>query len=410
MNDSTRQSPSGVSRRTFLKTSAAVVALPYFVPASALGKDGRPAPSNRIVMASIGIGSQGSGDLGNFLGRDDVQHVAVCDVKSDVREQKKRQVDQHNGNTDCIAYNDFRELLARTDIDAVNIATPDHWHAIITIEACKNGKDVYCQKPESLTVREGRAMVDAARRFNRVVSGGSQRVHEDYMDTVRKVWSGSVGTVKEINIQCGAPSIPCLLAGEPVPDTLDWDMWLGPAPLQPYHPFRVSGSYNIDAHNCWRSWRDFSGGGMTDWGAHKFGGAMFITDKMEQGPIAVYPPDAKHKTLTYEFKDGMLLYHNYPGRGDMDVVGDGSPIPAREIPQYKGQGGIYGDFIESVKSRERPFRDIERGHRTASICHLGNICYQLNRPLRWDPDKEVFPGDEQANRMLDRARREPWSI
>jgi hypothetical protein len=396
-----------LNRRDFLKTSA-IVALPCIIPASVLGADGRAPASERIVMGGIGIGSQGGGDQGNFLGRGDVQYVAVCDVKQGVREGCKQRIDRHYGNTDCTTYTDFRELLARKDLDAVHVATPDHWHAIIVIEACRQGKDVYCQKPESLTIREGRAMVQAARQYGRVVSGGSQRVLEDYRGIVQQCWSGEIGTPKEVFVNCGGPSVPCYLPGEPVPPGLDWDMWLGPAPFAPYHPFRISGSYAING-TSWRSWRDYSGGGLTDWGAHKFGGMMFAVNRMEEGPVEILPPDGKdRKYLTYRYADGMLMYHS-PGKGEQ-VIGDNNPVAPREIPKYKGNGGIYGDFIACARSREKPFRDIERGHRTCTMCHLGNIGYQLNRPLKWDPVKEIFPDYEYANRLLDRARREPWTI
>jgi len=290
----------------------------------------------------------------------------------------------------------------------VHVATPDHWHAIIVIEACKQGKDVYCQKPESLTIREGRAMVDAARRYGRVVSGGSQRVLEDYRGIVNQCWSGEIGEPKEVYVDCGGPSKPCYLGGEPVPEGFDWNLWLGPAPWAPYHPYRVSGSFAING-TSWRSWRDYSGGGMTDWGAHKFGGMLFAINRMEDGPVEIIPPDGKdHLYLTYRFADGLLMYHA-PGKGER-VVGTGVPVPPRTVPKYQGTGGIYGDFIECVKTRGKPFRDIARAHRTCSVCHLGNITYQLNRPLKWDPVKEVFPEDNYANRFLDRARREPWTI
>ena len=208
-------------------------------------------------MGGIGLGRQAGGDMTVFLGRDDVQYVAVCDVRRVIRENQQRRVNQHNNNSDCKAYNDFRELLARPDIDAIHIGTPDHWHAVITIAACKAGKDVYCQKPESLTIREGRAMVENARRYNRVVSGGSQRVMDDYRKTVEKCWSGKIGTPKEAFANPGMPSVQCCnLPGMPVPEGLDWDMWLGPAPLAPYHPYRMSDSWNIAGNVCWRSWRD----------------------------------------------------------------------------------------------------------------------------------------------------------
>jgi len=171
--------PGKLGRRTFLKAAAGAAALPYFIPASALGQDGAYAPSNRIVMAGIGIGRMGREDQGAFLDRGDVQYVAVCDVKSGARDNAMSHVNQKYGNTDWKVYNDFREIMARDDIDVVHCATPDHWHAIIVIEACRNGKDVYCQKPETKTLREGKLMIDAARRYGRVVSGGSQRVLQD---------------------------------------------------------------------------------------------------------------------------------------------------------------------------------------------------------------------------------------
>ncbi len=319
-------------------------------------------------------------------------------------------MNQKYGNAGCKAYGDFRELLARGDIDAVHIATPDHWHAMITITACQSGKDVYCQKPESRTIREGRQMVEAARRYARVVSGGSQRVLGDYGELAQKCWSGELGTIREVYVNIGGPSRPCNLPGEPVPPDIDYEMWLGPAPWAPYHPHRVSGTYSIDGTG-WRSWSDYSGGGMTDWGAHKFGGAMFAADVRQEGPVEIVPPDGKdHPWLGYRFLSGLWMYRR-PDQGDVDVVGTpGEKLPPKPLPRYKGTGGIYGDFLHCVRTRQRPFRDIELAHRTVTVCHLGNIAYELNRPLRWDPVKEEFPGDEEANRFLDRAKREPWQL
>jgi Oxidoreductase family, C-terminal alpha/beta domain len=254
-------------------------------------------------------------------------------------------------------------------------------------------------------------MVDAARRYSRVVSGGSQRVLEDFIAKTRKCYSGELGTIREVYVSCGDPSKPCNLPGQPVPAGLDWDMWLGPAPWVPYHEYRISGSYNING-TCWRSWRDYSGGGMTDWGAHRFGGAMFAADVRDQGPVEVIPPDGKeHKYLTFVFANGLKLYHAVDRTADIEPVGTpGERIDPKPFPQYKGTGGLPGDFIYCVRTREKPFRDIEFAHRTVTVCHLGNICYELRRPLKWDPIKEEFPGDEEANRFLDRAKREPWTL
>jgi len=406
------RSPSLVSnRRAFLKAAAAAAAAPYVITSAALGNQERAAASERIVMGGIGIGNMGGGDLGAFLGRGDVQYVAVCDVKKDVRQHARDRVNQHYSNTDCQAYNDFRELLAREDVDAVHVATPDHWHAIMVVEACRNDKDVYCQKPETRTVREGRLMVEAARRYGRVVSGGSQRVLEDYRGVVGQCWGGELGTIKSINVNVGPLSKPCNLPGQPIPEGFDWDMWLGPAPWAPYHPYRCSGSFAING-TSWRSWHDYSGGGMTDWGAHHFGGATFAVDVRELDPEEViYNEENGHRFLTYRYPNGLLLYHNHPGMGNLHVVGTpGEKLPPKTVPSYKGQGGIYGDFIECVKTREKPFRDIEFAAHTMIVCHLGLIAYELKRPLKWDMARQEFPGDEEANRFLDRARREPWVL
>jgi predicted dehydrogenase len=411
-----KSTPSGsgrltANRREFLKAAAGAVAAPYVITSSALGADDRPPASERIVMGGIGIGNMGGGDMGAFLGRGDVQYVAVSDVKKAVREGAKGRADGRYGNSDCKAYEDFRDLLARPDIDAVHVATPDHWHAIMVIEACRNGKDVYCQKPETRTLREGPLMVQAARRFGRVVSGGSQRVLEDYRGAVNQCWGGELGPIKSINVNVGPLSMPCNLAGEPIPEGFDWNMWLGPAPWAPYHPYRCSGSFAING-TSWRSWHDYSGGGMTDWGAHHFGGAAFTIDVREIEPEEVtYHDEGGHKFLTYRYPNGILLTHNRPGAKNLEVVGTpGEKRPPKAVPTYKGQGGIYGDFIECVKTRERPFRDIEFAAHTMAVCHLGPIAYELKRSLKWDQAKQEFPGDQEANRFLDRARREPWVL
>src|SRR5438132_4582144 len=226
----TKAHRQGIDRRTVLKMLAASAA-PLYVPATALGLGGgRSAASERITMAAIGTGGQGSGDMRALMGFGQVQMVAVCDVMQSNLQRARGAVNQRYGNQDCQTYGDFREVLGRDDIDAVLIATPDHWHALITIEACKAGKDIYCEKPESLTVREGRAMADAVRRYGRVFSGGSQRVLGDYGDLPWLVRGGALGRVREVFINCGGPSYDCYLPEQPVPAGLDWDMWIGPSP------------------------------------------------------------------------------------------------------------------------------------------------------------------------------------
>ncbi|MFT5526770.1 MAG: putative dehydrogenase [Pirellulaceae bacterium] len=403
------------NRRDFLKkagaASAVAVAAPYVITSSALGDAKRAPASDRIVMGGIGIGNMGRGDQGAFLGRGDVQYVAVSDVRRGVREGSKKKIDGHYKNDDCTAYNDFRELLARDDIDAVHIATPDHWHAIMVIEACRNGKDVYCQKPESRTLREGPLMVEAARRYARVVSGGSQRVLQDYRGVVDKCWGGEIGTVKSINVNVGPLSQTCNLPAEEMSADIDWDLWLGPAPWAPYNKNRCSGSFSTSG-NSWRSYIDYSGGGMTDWGAHHFGGATFAVDVRELQPKEVtFHDENGKKWLTMHYPNGVTLTHNKPGKGNLEVEGTpGEKRAAKPVPSYKGTGGIYGDFIDCVKTREKPFRDIQLAVNTVTVSHLAIVAYTVQRSLKWDVAAQQFPGDEEANRYLDRARREPWQL
>jgi hypothetical protein len=402
------------TRRDFLKTTGlttAAIGFPTIISSTVLGRGATPPPSERIVMAGIGIGNMGGGDLGNFLNNPGVQYVAVCDVRKGILNGAKDRVDKQYNNKDCTAYGDFRELLARPDIDAVHVATPDHWHAIMVIEACRNGKDVYCQKPETRTLGEGPLMVEAARRYGRVVSGGSQRVFEDYRKVVNSCWSGELGTIKSINVNVGPLSQLCNLPPESVPADMDWEMWLGPAPWAPYNSKRCDGNFGTGG-NSWRSYSDYSGGGMTDWGAHHFGGATFAVDVRELQPTdIVLEEDGGKKFITLKYPNGVNLTHNKPGKGNLEVEGTpGEKRAPKEIPGYSVKGGIYSDFLNCVKTRNRPFRDIELAVNTVAVSHLSTIAYTLGRSLKWDAAKQQFTGDEEANRCIDRARREPWQL
>jgi hypothetical protein len=415
----------GTTRRRFLGATGAAVAAPYVITSAALGGDGRPPASDRIVIGGIGLGNMGGGDLGAFLERTDVQYVAVCDVRKAVRDKAQARVNQKYGTTDCAATVDFRDLLARDDIDAVHIATPDHWHALMTIAACRAGKDVYLQKPETLTLREGPLMIAAARRYGRVVSGGSQRVLNDYRGIVDPVWAGEIGRIVSIDVDVGGPSMPCTLPAVAQPPDIDWDLWLGPAPWEPYNPGRCDGNYGTAGHS-WRSYVDYSGGSLTDWGAHHFGGSIFAADLREEQPerVTFHAADAAAKTRAYvtlTYPSGTELHHNRPRQlrpqgptlvhgNAIQLIGDGRPREPKPVPLYRGTGGIYGDFIECVKTRERPFRDIELAVNTMTAPHLAAIAYRLERSLVWDRAAQRFPGDEQADRLLDRARREPWIL
>jgi len=399
------------TRRKFLKTAGAAFAVPYVIDSSVLGAQDATEPSERIVMGGIGIGNMGRGDQGAFLGRGDVQYVAVSDVRKGAREGAKNKVDSKYGNKDCQAYNDFRELLARDDIDAVHVATPDHWHSIMVINACRSGKDVYCQKPETRTLREGTLMVEAARRYGRVVSGGSQRVRQDYNGIVNKCWGGELGEIKSINVNVGPLSKDCNLPAEEVPEDIDWDLWLGPAPWAPYNGKRCSGNFSTRG-GSWRSYIDYSGGGMTDWGAHHFGGATFAVDVRELQPEEViFNDDEGKQHLEFKYPNGISITHNKPNVGNLHVEGTpGEKRDPKPEPVYKGTGGIYGDFIHCVKTREKPFRDIQLAVNTMAVPLLGIITYGLQRSVKWDSAAQQFVGDEEANRFLDRARREPWQL
>jgi predicted dehydrogenase len=416
------------TRRKFLKASAATAAAPYVITSTALGANGRPPASERITFGFIGIGGMGNGNMGSFIGFPEVQGVAVCDVDTKKRNaaqakvEKKYSHEKESGNyKGCDAYLDFRELTARTDIDAVMIATPDHWHALPAIDAAKNGKDIYSEKPMSLTIGEGRAMVNAVRRYGRVFQVGSQqRSSSNFRFACEMVQSGRIGKVHTVYVSVGGPSKDCYLPAEPVPEGLDWDRWIGPAPWRPYnkriHPF------------SWRSFRDFSGGGMTDWGAHHFDIAQWGLGMQYSGPVEIIPPDGKDvKYLTYKYANGVTLYHRGGSKGIKFFGTDGwvevsrgylktFPEELKDTPTQPGEVHLYesknhrGNLLDCIKSRKKTICDVEIGCRSVTVCHLGNLAYWLKRPLKWNPDKEEFINDPEANRWLDRPKRGEWKL
>jgi len=442
---------AGVSRRGFLKTagavSAAVLSAPMFIPARALGKEGDiPAPSNRLTLGSIGVANQGGALQGQVLGNGGVQLLAVCDVDEPTRLKAKDRTEQRYGDAlrsgrykGCDPYMDFRELLARKDIDAVLIAVPDHWHALIAVAAAKAGKDIYCEKPLALTIREGRAMVDSVRRYGRVLQTGSmQRSSQEFRTACEAVRNGRIGKIKTVHVNVSGPSGPCTLPSEPIPPGMNWDMWMGPAPYRGFHK-------QIHPYN-WRNFRDYSGGGMTDWGAHHFDIAQWALGMDDTGPVEITPPNGKDvKNLTYRYANGTLMYHaakieNHPPGREVREAKDpnevygvlftgetGSievnrgyikgwpdevvkaPLRPDEMRLYKSTDHM-GDWIDCIKTRRRPITDVEIGHRSATVCHLGNIAYWLKRPLQWDPGKEDFVDDAEASRWLSRPYRGEWAL
>ncbi|MBV9864070.1 MAG: Gfo/Idh/MocA family oxidoreductase [Abitibacteriaceae bacterium] len=419
-----------VSRRKFIKGAAATFAAPYIITSTALGAEGRPAASNRITLGHIGIGNQGSGLLGAFLGNNADQVIAVADVNGEHRETaRRRSEEKYKGVT---PYNDYRELLARPDIDAVVIAVPDHWHAIISIDAAKAGKDIYCEKPLSLTIREAQMMRDAMRRYGRVFQTGSmQRSMREFQHACELVLNGRIGKIKQVNIglpnngksssEYGNKIIP----DTPVPAGFDYDFWLGPAPWRPYNPERVSGDYG----GGWRYVRDYSGGMMTDWGAHHFDIAQWGLGMDGNGPTEIYPPDGKdHPTLTYVYANGIPMMLGdangvkFTGENGIievnrgyfkatpDVIGS-KEMEARpnEISLNRGRFH-YDDWLACIKTREKPICDVAIGASSATVCHLGNIAKWVGRPIKWNPQTEEIIGDDEASRWLDRPKRAPWHL
>ena len=429
------------TRRSFLKRAAGAAALaacPAIAPRSILGGEGRRAPSDKITMGFIGIGNMGGGHLGGFLGNGDVRILAVCDARQEVRERSKKSVDATYRNNDCVMYEDFRKMLLRPDIDAVLIATPEHWHAIMVIEAARAGKDIYCEKPLSHSIVEARAMVNAVRRYGRVFQTGSQqRSESNFRLACELVRNGRIGRVRSVHVAVGGTSFEADLPEEPIPYGLDWDMWTGPAPLRPYNSVRASGDYG----GGWRFVRDYSGGMMCDWGAHHFDIAQWGLGMDTSGPVEIFPPEGKdHPVLTYVYGNGISLYHmDGPGAGKVPVptkrgvngilfVGDEGWVEVnrgyfRTGPEEIGKEpigtddlhlnespGHAADWIRCMRERRRPICDVEVGCRTITVCHLGNIAYWLKRPIQWDPVKEQMIGDEEAARMLDIPKRGKWAL
>ncbi len=436
-----------ISRRRFLKRAgglagglAAAAAFPCFVPASALGKDGNAAPANRITIGCIGTGGRGQAVMAGFLGSPDAQVVAVCDVKRTEREMARELVDRHYGKPGCAAYGDFRELLAREDIDAVSIASTDHWHVLHALAAARAGKDLYVEKPLGLSIAELKALRQAVQRYGRVFQFGTQqRSDSNFRLACELALNGRLGKVHTIRVS--APSGPGERTGSPdypiapVPEGFDYPMWLGPAPLAPYTPKRV-----INPH--WFHISDYSLGYVAGWGIHhvdiaQWGNGTELTGPVEVEGSGVFPTDdglcdnalswdvdlryangaqlsftsdggKNPHGITFEGTEGWV----YVRRGFIDA-GPKSLLETRfgpneiHLPVSRHQ---QQNLIDCVKTRGRTVCPIEAAVRSDTICHLSDIAMRLGRKLRWDPEKEEFTGDAGANRLLSRAMREPWRL
>ena len=448
MTESNEASTAGTRTSATGETAA-----PTIVPSSALGRDGHVSPANRITLGIIGTGNQGTGDTRHFLRDERVQVVAVCDVNRESagywdgrvagRDPAKRMVDAYyaeknpsGGYKGCDAYTDFRELLERGDIDAVEIATPDHWHAIPVILACQSKKDIFCQKPLGLTVAEGRAMSDAVRASGVVFQTGSQqRSDPHFRRACELVRNGRIGKLH--TVRCGLPGGRPDLGKtgdrkqpEPVPEGFDYDMWLGPAPDAPYSPARC--------HVNFRWNLDYSGGQVTDWGGHHPDCAQWGMGTDLTGPVEIrnakgaFPPDEVWNTATefyFEavYANGVTLIISNKERSGVTWEGEdgwvwadrdkheasspeilNSEIGPNEIHLYRSDNH-FRNFIDCIISREEAVAPVEVAHRSLTICHLGNIAMQLGRDtLQWDPDTEQILNDAEASSLLRRPYHHGW--
>ncbi len=432
----------GITRRNFLTASAAGVALAA-VPSLLAGKAEAASrvkrkkfgPNDQINIGVIGPGGSrggyrmGLGDAKAAAAHDGVKIVAACDVDSVHLNEAAEKL-----GPQCRKYSDFRELLAQKDIDAVIIGTPDHWHAYICIAAMKAGKDVYCEKPLTLTIDEGKKLVKVWRETGAVFQTGSQqRSDERFRKACELVTNGRIG--KLVKVEANLPTAPTggPFQPGPVPEGFNWDMWLGPAPWNEYVKERTHGSF--------RWWMDYSGGMLTDWGAHHNDIAQWGMGTDRTGPISVQAYGQGPKIgyncydvfpefdVTYIYPNGVHLVTSNKGKNGVRFVGEegwifvtrGSidasdprilddPLPSSDTRLYYFNDHM-GNFLECMRTRKQPICDAEIGHRSVTLCHLANICLKLGgRKLEWDPEREEFKNNPQANAMLSRPAREPWKV
>lgn len=427
-----------LTRRSFLAASAAVPLVYSRAPGMAANE--------KLALGFIGVGMMGRGHLNGFLGRNEVEVVAVCDVvkerlDSAVTTVEKRYADRIKSGVykGVKAYTDFRELLAHKGLDAVVIGTPDHWHHIPCVLAARAGKHIYCEKPLTHNIAEGREIAKEVAKAKIVFQTGSQQRSEfgnRFRAAVEMIWNGWIGTVKTVRIGVGAPSIPCNLKEEEVPAGTDWDRWLGPAPERAYSS--VLCPKGIHSHYpAWRNYREYAGGQLADMGAHHFDIAQWALKKDDTGPVQIVPPKEKaDRGLRFVYADGTVMIHNefekgmdgreikadcvfegtdgtiLVGRGQLEVrLKSGGPAKFPDAPKrVYPSTSHHANWLECVRSGKEPICPPEVGHRSASICHLGNIGYRLNRALKWDPVKELFVGDEAANKELTREPRAKWKL
>lgn len=434
----------GITRRTFLNrvsSAAAAFAVPYVLTSKALGAPGVAPASERVAVGFIGLGGHGIGrNLSSFLPQPDARVAALCDVDARCLERGRRITEQFLTDHDrademksIFLTGDWRRIVDRPDIDAVMVSTPDHWHCLISVAALRAGKDVICEKP-TYNVYEGRVLADTVKRYAAVFQMSTEdRSLPVYHSMAEIVRNGRIGKLKRITVTLpNAPTSPGDPTPQPVPEGLDWDMWLGPAPWSPYCPDRV--------HFNFRYVSDYGAGILADWGAHLVDTVQWANDTERTGPIEVEGEGVRHTTglydtfyeyrLVYRYASGVELHINSGGTSlrfegtdgwvgnaswcapleasDPDIINE--PIGPDGVHLFTCPAGEHRNFLDCVKSRQDPYFPAEVGHRCCSVLHIGNIAMQLRRKLRWDPDKEVFPDDPLANRLLSRPMRAPWTL
>jgi predicted dehydrogenase len=424
-----------MNRRNFIGKSTAAVAAFTVIPRQVLGGKGIVAANDRINLGYIGTGKQVY-TLLNGIGRcKETAVLAACDVDQKKLAKFKATAEDNNKGKNLQvqveAYKYYRELLDRKDIDAVVIATPDHWHAQVAVDAARSGKDIYCEKPLALTIAEGRAMVNATRKYNRVFqTGNMQRSWRNFRHAVELVRNGYIGNITEINVHVGEPVRQCDLPSQEPPAELDWNEWVGPSLYRGWHP-DLAPVFGDDKWAWWRGYRDFGGGLITDWGAHMFDIAQWAMDMDNSGPVEFIPPAFPDiYGLTMKYENGVTLTHKDWGEqnavqfigteGRMEIsreffrtFPDKSLVRTSLKPTDKRvyiSDNHYQDWVDAMKNRTRPVSDVETGHRTASLCNIVNIGYELRRPLRWNPISEEFTGDDFANMMRSRPYRGKWNF
>ena len=427
---------SRTSRRHFLKGAAlagAALAFPTIIPSSVLGQN---APSNRLGVGLIGMGLMMDGHRGYLTGRADAQVLAVCDVDRQKREAAKLRVESayarktgSGAYQGCEAYNEYERIIARNDIDAVAIVTPDHWHAIISVAAMKAGKDVYVQKPMTLTIREGRIMSDVSRQYGSILQVGSQQRSESaFRKACEIVRNGWIGKVHTIYTGLGEFPPPATLPEQPIPEGFDYDRWLGSTPWYPFNAERVKGDYG----GGWRRFWDYGSRKNGDWGAHHFDIIQWALGMDNSGPVQFIPKGHEGTEFqTHIYADGTKVLRDHPVRGGhmIQFIGtqgevmvsrgdrlDTIPVELKERPLEANDIHLYNsndhqdNWLQGIKTRKPPICPAEIGHRTATICHLSGIAERLKRPIKWDPAKEEILGDTEATRWMDRPRRAPYFI